>query len=209
MAARVGSDAAMVRMAKVFDSHRGELQSQLEEEQGRLTHQALHDALTGLPNRVLFLERIAQSIEAATRRSIHSAVLLRRHRPVQVGQRHRRSRRRRPAVDRGGPAAARRAAARRHRGPPGRRRVRGPLREPLRGPEGGHLDRRADLRDHRPPVLRPPARSCSPRPRSASPSCARATTPTCWWPGPTRPCTWPSSGAGRAGRSTTPTSTSA
>ena len=51
------------------------LQAQLEEEQTRLTHQALHDALTGLPNRVLFLERLAQSVEAASRRSIHSAVL--------------------------------------------------------------------------------------------------------------------------------------
>ena len=75
MAARVGSDSAMVRVAKVFDTHRGELQSKLTEEQGRLTHQALHDALTGLPNRVLFLERIAQSIQAAARRSIQSAVL--------------------------------------------------------------------------------------------------------------------------------------
>jgi diguanylate cyclase (GGDEF)-like protein len=75
IAARAGSDSAMVRMAKVFDSHRGELQAKLEEEQGRLTHQALHDVLTGLPNRVLFLERIAQSIEASARRSIHSAVL--------------------------------------------------------------------------------------------------------------------------------------
>jgi diguanylate cyclase (GGDEF)-like protein len=70
-----GSDAAIVRVAKVFDNHRNQLQAQLEEEQTRLTHQALHDALTGLPNRVLFLERLAQSVEAASRRSIHSAVL--------------------------------------------------------------------------------------------------------------------------------------
>jgi len=72
---RSGSDAAIVRVAKVFDAHRNQLQGQLEEEQTRLTHQALHDALTGLPNRVLFLERLAQSIEGAERRSIHSAVL--------------------------------------------------------------------------------------------------------------------------------------
>src|ERR1700722_6806665 len=72
---RAGSDSALVRVAKQFDLRRKELQSQLAEEQGRLAHQALHDALTGLPNRVFFLERLAQAVDAATRRSIRSAVL--------------------------------------------------------------------------------------------------------------------------------------
>jgi diguanylate cyclase (GGDEF)-like protein len=62
-------------MAERFDLRRKELQSQLAEEQARLAHQALHDALTGLPNRVFFLERLSQAIDAATRRSIRSAVL--------------------------------------------------------------------------------------------------------------------------------------
>ncbi|MGH9007057.1 MAG: hypothetical protein ACRDV6_04995, partial [Acidimicrobiales bacterium] len=66
IATRMGSDSALVRVAKVFDGTRNQLQAQLEEEQARLTHQALHDALTGLPNRVLFLERLAQSVEGAT-----------------------------------------------------------------------------------------------------------------------------------------------
>ena len=35
----------------------------------RLQHDALHDALTGLPNRVLFLDRLAQAILRAQRRS--------------------------------------------------------------------------------------------------------------------------------------------
>src|SRR5579871_4043413 len=74
-AAHAGADISLVEVARRCDEYRGLLQSQLEEEQGRLTHQALHDALTGLPNRVLFLERLAQSVEAATRRSIHSSVL--------------------------------------------------------------------------------------------------------------------------------------
>jgi diguanylate cyclase (GGDEF)-like protein len=75
LAVRGGTDAALVQVTRRCDEYRGLLQGQLEEEQTRLTHQALHDALTGLPNRVLFLERLAQSIEGAERRSIHSAVL--------------------------------------------------------------------------------------------------------------------------------------
>jgi diguanylate cyclase (GGDEF)-like protein len=75
MAVRTGTDATLVQLSRRCDEYRGLLQSQLEEEQTRLSHQALHDALTGLPNRVLFLERLTQSVEAASRRSIHSSVL--------------------------------------------------------------------------------------------------------------------------------------
>ena len=40
-----------------------------------LTHQALHDALTGLPNRVLFLDRLKLALARSARRSTHVAVL--------------------------------------------------------------------------------------------------------------------------------------
>ena len=39
-------------------------------------HQALHDALTGLPNRTLFHDRIEQTIRLARRERTSAAVLL-------------------------------------------------------------------------------------------------------------------------------------
>ena len=47
-------------------------QHKLEEE---LKHQAFHDALTGLPNRLLFQDRIAQQVAAATRNGTIAGVL--------------------------------------------------------------------------------------------------------------------------------------
>jgi diguanylate cyclase (GGDEF)-like protein/PAS domain S-box-containing protein len=41
----------------------------------QLTHQALHDALTGLPNRALFVDRLKQALPRAERRSTKVAVL--------------------------------------------------------------------------------------------------------------------------------------
>lgn len=43
--------------------------------QGQLAHQATHDALTGLPNRVLFVRKLGQAIERARSRAAMIAVL--------------------------------------------------------------------------------------------------------------------------------------
>src|SRR5262249_4283469 len=48
----------------------------LETANARLRHAATHDALTGLPNRVLLAERLSQSIARAARREIRFAVLV-------------------------------------------------------------------------------------------------------------------------------------
>ena len=50
--------------------HRGSRQAVINE------HQALHDALTGLPNRVLFKDRVTQALESARRRENGVVVML-------------------------------------------------------------------------------------------------------------------------------------
>ena len=49
----------------VFNS----MADELERQQEKLTHDSLHDAMTGLPNRVLFLDRLEQAIKYCKRRS--------------------------------------------------------------------------------------------------------------------------------------------
>jgi len=64
---RGGSDGSIVRMAKQFDSERGRLQRELAIEQARLEHHAFHDALTGLPNRRLFFDRLSHALDLSHR----------------------------------------------------------------------------------------------------------------------------------------------
>jgi diguanylate cyclase (GGDEF)-like protein len=72
---QVGFDTALVRMAKRFELTRHALEEQLAENRARLEHQALHDPLTGLANRVLLLDRLEHAVQAAPRRATRPAVL--------------------------------------------------------------------------------------------------------------------------------------
>lgn len=68
-------DMAIVRMTKRFESTRHELEDALAENQVRLEHLTLHDPLTGLPNRVLLLDRVEHAVCASLRRPTRPAVL--------------------------------------------------------------------------------------------------------------------------------------
>lgn len=66
-AVRASSDAGLVQVARAFDKRMTNLALELEVEREALLHQVLHDALTGLPNRVLLYDRINQAVLAAKR----------------------------------------------------------------------------------------------------------------------------------------------
>ncbi|WP_144148527.1 sensor domain-containing diguanylate cyclase [Paraburkholderia sp. BCC1884] len=65
-------------LARCFDRLRREIKSQMDvlhAKQRELVHLATHDVLTGLPNRMLFMEKLENAIEEATRRQEGLAVL--------------------------------------------------------------------------------------------------------------------------------------
>jgi diguanylate cyclase (GGDEF)-like protein len=73
---RATCDGNLVRMARAFDEHLHDLSARLEEERENLRHAALHDQLTGLPNRNLLYDRLAHAVAAARREHRPLAVLL-------------------------------------------------------------------------------------------------------------------------------------
>jgi len=65
-------------LARCFDRLRREIKSQMDtlhNKQTELVHLATHDGLTGLPNRMLFMQKLENAIEEAARRQESLAVL--------------------------------------------------------------------------------------------------------------------------------------
>jgi diguanylate cyclase (GGDEF)-like protein len=59
----------------VLARSRGRALSLVDEKTGQLRHQAMHDALTGLPNRILALDRAEQMLARARRQNVSMAAL--------------------------------------------------------------------------------------------------------------------------------------
>jgi diguanylate cyclase (GGDEF)-like protein len=61
------ADVTLVRLCEAFENERGEIDDELARRQQELVFMATHDALTGLPNRTLILDRAEQLIARARR----------------------------------------------------------------------------------------------------------------------------------------------
>ena len=181
----------------------GRLVATLQHDAQEKAYQALHDPVTGLPNRTMLQERLETAISEARDERAGRGPGVRRPGDLQGGQRHARHRHRRPAP-RGGPGPHRGAAARAgparpvHRRPV--RRARHRRDRPGRGARA-RRDRCWPSSSRRSPPAT--CRSCW-APTSAS-RCTPTTPPppSCSCSEPTPPPTGPARRA-RASRSTPP-----
>ncbi|HEV3124646.1 MAG TPA: GGDEF domain-containing protein [Candidatus Dormibacteraeota bacterium] len=73
---RGSTDVNMMHSAKRFDANLREISRQLEREGVALRHDALHDALTALPNRTLLYDRLEVAVRGAERDDECVAVLM-------------------------------------------------------------------------------------------------------------------------------------
>jgi len=75
-AVRISCDASLIQVARAFDSRMAQVTMELATERDALLHQALHDPLTGLPNRVLLYDRINQAVLVSKRNAGTFAILM-------------------------------------------------------------------------------------------------------------------------------------
>jgi diguanylate cyclase (GGDEF)-like protein len=68
-------DVTLVRMCESFEAERRRSQAELNRRQEELSFMATHDALTGLPNRTLILDRAEQMLARARRNKVPVAAL--------------------------------------------------------------------------------------------------------------------------------------
>jgi diguanylate cyclase (GGDEF)-like protein len=73
---RASADASIMRLLRDYDQEMRRLRGLLDAEQSALRHRALHDPLTGLPNRVLFKDRLDQALAAYRRDNVPFSVML-------------------------------------------------------------------------------------------------------------------------------------
>jgi diguanylate cyclase (GGDEF)-like protein len=73
---RSSADASILRLVRDYDQEVHRLRELLHAEQSSLRHQALHDPLTSLPNRLLFYDRLDQALATYRRDEIPFSLML-------------------------------------------------------------------------------------------------------------------------------------